>query len=317
MMAVMHAQEAAMVAVGLLVVPQSYDSKPRAVDDDILRNSIRLTGIQQPLIVARLSDEQYVVIDGVRRLRIAKDLPIPEVPCVIDVMSDNDDEEGTIEYRNRIRFMLDEHRQDLRPTQRAALIEKLRVMFDMSSKDVAAFLGVTPGTIANWMLIRKVIPEVQTAIDSERIAIHSARALAGMTETGQREVWDKHQHDMERMSGELFHKFVRRTFPPKKVPEMYVSPEVVARKLERLKRGKLTRKIKKRPKVSAHEKAALRKDVELRRIELNEKKSRIAELNEHIDAAVPVIEALQAESTLWNDLPKGVRADFEDFVEAM
>ena len=46
MMAVMHAQEAAMVAVEMLVVPQSYDSKPRAVDDDILRNSIRLTDIQ-------------------------------------------------------------------------------------------------------------------------------------------------------------------------------------------------------------------------------------------------------------------------------
>jgi len=304
-----HVSSAAMLPINSLHVPQAYPSNTYKVEDDILRNSIQLTGIQQPLIVALLSDKEYIVIDGVRRRRIAASLGIEEVPCVIDQIPEGGDD---IEYRNRIRFIIDEHRQDLLPTQRAALIERLKSMFDMSAKDVAAFLGVTPGTITNWTLIDKFIPEVQDAIDSETITIHAARAFAGLKENGQRKIWENYAKDIQQMKGGRFHRFMRDTYPPDQFSEMYKAPKVIER---RLKRGTQTRKAHKRAKVSMREKDMFLRDVDTKRIELEDKKSRIKELEQHIEAAISVIEQLMEHPDIWKSLPKTMREDFDNFAE--
>src|SRR5262249_13326674 len=117
-----HATNAKMIAIEHLRIPEKYVTPARKVDDEILRNSIKLTGVQQPLVVVRISDTAYWVVDGIRRLRIAESLGMTELPCVLDHGVEDVDDEA--EYRNRIRFILDEHRQDLLPTQRAALIKK-------------------------------------------------------------------------------------------------------------------------------------------------------------------------------------------------
>src|ERR1700686_2215827 len=112
-MTVQHATKGALIPIDHLQVPEGYHGKPRKVDDEILFNSIQLTGVQQPLIVVRLADASYLVVDGVRRLKLARALGLTEVPCVIDQGIDDVDDE--VEYRNRVRFILDEHRQDLAP----------------------------------------------------------------------------------------------------------------------------------------------------------------------------------------------------------
>ena len=69
-----HITNAAILPTQSLRVPESYHAGLQKVQDDILRNSIALTGIQQPLVVARLEADgsEYFVIDGVRRLRAGR-----------------------------------------------------------------------------------------------------------------------------------------------------------------------------------------------------------------------------------------------------
>src|SRR5688572_10037561 len=104
-MSVSHATKALLVRVEQLQVPETYCNATHKVDDEILANSIRLTGIQQPLIAVEIAGEKYLVIDGVRRFNIARSLGIHELPCVVDVGIEEADDE--VEYRNRIRFILD------------------------------------------------------------------------------------------------------------------------------------------------------------------------------------------------------------------
>ena len=65
-------------------------NQPRKIFDKIsleqLQESIRLNGIEVPLIVRECEDKDsiYILLDGERRLRSAKALGIREVPCIID-----------------------------------------------------------------------------------------------------------------------------------------------------------------------------------------------------------------------------------------
>jgi len=273
-------------------------------------NSIQLTGVQQPLIVVRLAQNRFLVVDGVRRLTAARALNLSQVPCVIDHGIDDVDDE--VQYRNRVRFILDEHRQDLLPTQRAALIKKLQQSFDMTAKDVAAYLGVTSATIANWVLVDNMIPEIQQAIDSAEITVHNARAFAGMTVKGQREIWNNHVDAVLKMSASRLHRWVRETYSPNNYPEMYESPETVIRQLTR---KNTPRKSQKRTKVSIDAKKALLKDVDAKRIELDDKERQIAEFSRDIAAAIPIIMAIRELDEIWESLPSAVQFDLELFAE--
>lgn len=308
-----HAREGASILVSRLLVPEDYvDTKSRVVDDHLLRNSIELGGIQQPLIVLRVSENKYSVVDGVRRLKIARDLGLREVPCVIEAAAEDD--EDPVSYRNRMRFILDEHRQDLLPTQRASLIAKLREMYRMTGKDVAAYLGVTPGTITNWSIIQKLNPEIQRAIDGGEISVHCSRAFAGLSRDGQQKIWEEHADEIRGRSASQLHRFVREKYPPEKHPSMYESAQ---RSQRMLRRDSVKRQSKKRPRINVDRKDLLLRDVDAKKSDLEDKQMRIARLQTDIEEASKVVPRLRRAKAAWDSLPVEIRADLENFMERL
>jgi ParB/RepB/Spo0J family partition protein len=305
-----HASKAMLIPIEFLHVQERYITKTSKVDDEILQNSVRLTGVQQPLIVIPVDDNSFYVVDGVRRLNVAKSLDLSEVPCVVD--HGIEDVKDRDEYRNRIRFILDEHRQDLLPTQRAKLIRQLQKMFSMTTRQVGLYLGVTSATITNWTHIEKVIPEVQDAIDEGLLTSHSARSFVSLSEKGQRLIWDEHRGKAVETSASKFHKWIRKEFPPTEFSDLYDSPELVIRQLKRQEAG---RKGRKRVVISRNEKASQLKEFEAKKIEIEDKKLQIQAFEDDINAAIPIIEALLEGEGLWDSLPKKVRSDFEEFAD--
>lgn len=101
-----NVNQAGSIKITQIQVPEKYRRSGDVVEDDKLQHSINRTGIQQPLVVSQLSDGKFVLIDGYRRLQVAKYLKLHEVPCVIDDLPKGVPPE---EYRDRIRFILDEH----------------------------------------------------------------------------------------------------------------------------------------------------------------------------------------------------------------
>ena len=59
----------------------------------------------------------------------------------------------------------------------------------------------------------------------------------------------------------------------------------------------------------------MEKDIEAKKLEIEDKKSQIKSFEEDIEAAIPVIEALRDDDELWGSLPKAVQSDFEAFAE--
>jgi len=305
-----HVTTAKMIPISQLMIPNAYASVSRRVDDDILRNSVQLTGVQQPLVVVQLATEQYLIVDGVRRRTVADSLGMAELPCIVDGGAEEVDDPQ--EYRNRIRFILGEHRQDLLPSQRATLIRKLQDSFGLNAKQVALYLGVTPATIANWTMINELIPAIRNVIDAGTFAVHTARAFNGMSDAGQEEIWSEHSDAIKKMSASRLHKWIRETYSPESHPQMYKNPD---RLVDRLKRQSQPRKTRKRAKISVVETNALMKDVEARRIELEDKSRQVAEFEKDIDAAVPVIKALRDNVAIWKTLPTSVQTHFDEFAD--
>ena len=93
---------------------------------------------------------------------------------------------------------------------------------------------------------------------------------------------------------------------------MYDAPKVVEKQLNRTNSP---RKARTRSKVSAAEKKSLLTDVEAKRIELDDKQAQLKEFDQHINAAVSVIDGVRKNEELWDSLPETIRADFDEFAE--
>ncbi len=304
-----NVQRAELIDASSIQVPEKYRRRSERVEDDKLRQSIQRTGIQQPLVVSRIGDNRYVLIDGCRRLAVAKYLKFASVPCVIDEAPDDVPAE---EYRDRIRFILDEHRQDLFPSQRAALIKTLMKNFKMNMKQVGNYLGVNANTIANWLIVDSYIPDVVQAIDGGEITQHAARVFAGMTPKGQKHVWESHKEDLKTLAPSKLHRQDREEFHPTQHPNFYEKPEIVVRKLNRPHRKRTSAR---RPVMSKTEKEMFLNDIEMREAELKDAETELAQFKLEISLAARIIRAIRQNGKLCKLVPANIREEFDRFAE--
>ncbi len=297
-----------MIPVEAIGIPaQVTRPRPNRLEDEVLLRSIRQGGIQQPLVVLAVNDG-YQLVDGSRRLDAARALGLPKVPAVVDVPPGARDSES---YGRRIRFILDEHRQDLLPSQKAELIVKLKEAMGLNNGQMAAYLGVDPDSVTNWLAIRRYIPEVARAIDVGALTMQQAKAMEGMGEEGQRVIWKKHAEDLMQARGGA-HRRIREQYPPEKYPQYYINPE---RRAAILARGKRSKRGKAKPNYTVEEKKRLLADVEMKEAELAELKEEMAQSKREIAAASPVIAAMLRNSKLRALIPKEMLPELERFAE--
>ncbi len=159
-----------LIRIDQIDIPPEYE-REESVEDDFLRNSIKDSGVLDPINVLLLRNGRYGLIKGGRRIRISHELGLVNIPAVVDQLPVDVDPRS---YQDRIRFLLDEHQQDPFPSQRAWLIRQMMTMFYMTQASVADYLGMNAGTITNWMRIEAYSPEVKHAIDIGETTLHQA-----------------------------------------------------------------------------------------------------------------------------------------------
>lgn len=289
----------------LVVPPEFVREATNATEDAQLMASVKKTGIQQPLIVLRFGDT-YRVVKGTRRLGVAVLLNIPKVLCVVDEVPEGEDAES---YARKIRFSLDEHRQDLLPTQRAQIIHQIMNQMGISKTDFAADLGVVPDTITNWLAPLSYVPEVQQAIDNGTVTMHAARVFSGLSEKGQRHILTKHRAELASDTGKSrLHKSLRKQYAPNAHPDFYVEPQ---KAVQRLAGQSKTRRRSPRA-YTADEKKTLLNSVELKENELLDGKEEAKELRAQIEAAIPIVAAIQRNRPLRDYVAKHYPAMVEE-----
>lgn len=290
--------EGKLIPVEAIDVPPDFERAPSLVEDDALKKSIENSGIQIPLVVLTKPDGRYALIDGGRRLEIAKFLDFKSVPVVIDQLPAGFDAKDHI---SRMRFVLDESRQDLFPSQRAYLIRQMMNSFGMSQKDIASYLGLNPGSVSNFMAIENYVPEIVKAIDTGLVTAHHARTFDGVTPEAQSRLFRAHRNDMAGMSGGAFHKLIRSKYSPAKFPAYYTSPE---RTIEKLKRTQKGRRSKARPTLSKDDKKRLMQSLELQETEARDLTDEIKLKTRLCTLAGPAVNAILRHPDLVADLER-------------
>lgn len=98
-----------------------------------LVQSVREFGILEPLLVRPLSDGEYELVAGERRLRAAKELGLKEVPIVSHELDDK--------QSLQVALMENLQREDLNPVEETeAVLDLLAISLELDRSDVVAIL---------------------------------------------------------------------------------------------------------------------------------------------------------------------------------
>jgi ParB family chromosome partitioning protein len=135
---------------------------------DELKESIRVHGILQPLVVRR-SPTGFEVVAGERRLRAAQALGWLDVPAVVRDASD--------EEMQTLALVENLQREDLNALEQARSLRAMMANFGLTQEDVAQRVGKARTTIANIVRLLDLPPEVQKLVEDGALSGAHARAM--------------------------------------------------------------------------------------------------------------------------------------------
>ncbi len=134
-----------------------------------LAASIRVHGIIQPITVRRLAENQYQLIAGERRLRAAKIADLIEIPAYIRTADD--------EQMMEMALIENIQRQDLNPVEIAISYKRMMEELGLKQEELGEKVGKNRATVANFVRLLKLPPEIQIGLRDALISMGHAKPL--------------------------------------------------------------------------------------------------------------------------------------------
>jgi len=158
--------------------PNPFQPRTRFDDSALkeLADSIRATGVLQPVLVRRQGVDDYQLVAGERRLRAAQLAGLKKIPAIVKEYGD----------REMMELSLIENiqREDLNPIDEAkayqALVEKVGLTHDQLSERV----GKQRSSITNALRLLLLPGEVMDMVSRGTLSAGHARALLGLESSG-------------------------------------------------------------------------------------------------------------------------------------
>ena len=134
-----------------------------------LTESIKKSGVLQPIIVQLLGNEKYQLIAGERRLRASKAAGLKTIPCLVKDVTDKDAAVlGLVENVQR---------SQLNTIEEALGYKSLKEAYGLNAKEIGLLVGKSRPFIANLLRISNLSQKVQEALKEEKISFGQARPL--------------------------------------------------------------------------------------------------------------------------------------------
>lgn len=139
-----------------------------------LANSIRISGVMQPVVVRQSSDgSAFELIAGERRWRAAQRAGLAAIPAIVRDVDD----------RTAAEFSLVENlqREDLNPIERAQAFQRLMSEFHLTHAEIAERVGLDRSSVSNHLRLLDLDDSAVTAVRSGRLTMGHAKALLALT----------------------------------------------------------------------------------------------------------------------------------------
>lgn len=142
-----------------------------------LANSIKQSGVFQPIIVRKSKVKGYEIIAGERRFRASKLAEKETIPAIIRDF----DEESMMQ----IAVLENLQREDLNPLEEAEAYEMLMKNLNLTQVELSERLGKSRPYIANYLRLLTLPQLVKEMVQKETISMGQARTLLGLKDKAQ------------------------------------------------------------------------------------------------------------------------------------
>lgn len=137
-----------------------------------LAASIRLHDIIQPITVSKTAAGKYRLISGERRLRAAKLAGLKDIPAYVRQANDV--------QLLELALLENLQREDLNAMEVALSYKRMMEELDYTQEQVAERMGKDRSTVANFIRLLKLPPDIQLAVRNGELSMGHARALVNV-----------------------------------------------------------------------------------------------------------------------------------------
>ena len=163
------------LGVDLDLIEPNREQPRRDMDErrlDALAESVKETGVLQPIVVRRLDEGKYEIVAGERRWRAALRAGLLKVPVVVRDVPD--------EKRLELALIENVQRENLNPIEEARAYRRLADELGRTQEEIAQAVGKDRATVANYQRLLALPEDVQAEIASGALSMGHARALAAL-----------------------------------------------------------------------------------------------------------------------------------------
>lgn len=156
------------------ITPNPHQPRRTFDEDDLaeLADSIRASGILQPLLVRPEPAGGYTLIAGERRLRAATLAGLEVVPAVVRRLPDA--------RLLEVALIENIQRDDLGPLETARAFRTLVREFGLTQAEIASRVGKPRSTVANFLRLLDLPASIQEMLDTGALDMGHGRTLAGV-----------------------------------------------------------------------------------------------------------------------------------------
>ncbi len=138
-----------------------------------LADSIRASGVVQPLVVRSTPQGRYELIAGERRWRAARLAGLDRVPVVVRELTDA--------AALAVSLIENIQREDLSAVEEARALARLVEEFSLTHEEVAGRVGRSRSAVTNLLRLLSLEPSVLDLLEEGRLEMGHARALLALS----------------------------------------------------------------------------------------------------------------------------------------
>lgn len=157
-----------------LIDPNPYQTRRKVREDSLkeLADSIRASGVVQPVVLRPGPNGRFQLVAGERRWLASRQAGKTTIPAVVKQVSN--------EQAMEITIIENLQREDLNPMEQARAFERLSREFNLTQEQIALRTGKDRASIANFIRLLKLPQQAQDALESGAISFGHGKVLLSL-----------------------------------------------------------------------------------------------------------------------------------------
>ena len=157
-----------------LIDPNPYQTRRQIREESLneLAESVRASGVVQPVVLRPSHGGRYQLVAGERRWLASRRAGRATIPAIVRQISN--------EQAMEITIIENLQREDLNPMEQARAFERLSREFGMTQEQIASRTGKDRASVANFIRLLKLPAAVQDSLESGALSFGHGKVLLSL-----------------------------------------------------------------------------------------------------------------------------------------